>query len=110
MTRQLHLVASLVDADLALVNAMQLPYTFLQKLKELKIRTIEITPEDDGWIINGFAVSPGRLLVSLGASDRTREALEKNKVQIVELPYDKMHHNGGGIHCSTCPLILDSLD
>jgi N-dimethylarginine dimethylaminohydrolase len=100
----------MVDADLALVNARQLPYRFIEKLRELKIRTIEITPEDDAWIINGLAVSPGRLLMPPGASDRTREALDENKVQIVELPYDKMHLNGGGIHCSTCPLIRDSLD
>jgi N-dimethylarginine dimethylaminohydrolase len=100
----------MVDADLALVDATQLPYSFLRKLEELRIRTIEITPEDDGWIINALAVRPGRVLAPPGASDRTREALEKNKVQIVELPYDKMHHNGGGIHCSTCPLIRDSLD
>jgi N-dimethylarginine dimethylaminohydrolase len=100
----------MVDADLALVDATQLPYAFLQRLKELKIRTIEITPEDDGWIINGLAVRPGRLIVPPGVSDRTREALEKSKVQLVELAYDNMHHNGGGIHCSTCPLIRDSLD
>ncbi len=99
----------MIDADLALIKATQLPYTFLQKLKELKIRTIEITPEDDDWIVNGLAVRPGRVLVPAGVSDGTREALEKNKIEIVELPYDKMHKNGGGIHCSTCPLIRDSL-
>jgi hypothetical protein len=26
------------------------------------------------------------------------------------LPYDRMALNGGGIHCSTCPLSRDSLD
>jgi len=100
----------MVDADLALINAQQLPFSFLEKLEQLKIRTVEITPADDPWIINGLAVRPGRLLMPPGISDRTREALEKNKVQIVELPYDEMHLNGGGIHCSTCPLIRDPLD
>jgi N-dimethylarginine dimethylaminohydrolase len=100
----------MVDADLALVDAAGLPYRFLQQLEELKVRTIEITPEDDPWIINGLAVRPGRLLAPPGISDRTREKLEQSKVEIVELPYDKMHHNGGGLHCSTCPLIRDSID
>ena len=41
---------------------------------------------------------------------RTREALERNKVEVIELPYANMHPNGGGIHCSTCPLVRDSVD
>lgn len=100
----------MVDVDLALIDPEGLPYRFLEKLRELKVRTVEITPDDDRWIVNGLAIRPGRLLLPHGISDRTREALEREKVEIVELPYDKMHHNGGGIHCSTCPLIRDSID
>ena len=97
----------MIDVDLALVDADGLPYTFLQKLKDLNIRTIEVNPQDDTWIINGLAIKPGRVLMPPGASDETREELENHQVQIIELPYDKMHHNGGGLHCSTCPLIRD---
>ena len=100
----------MVDVDLALVDASRLPYSFLEKLKELKVRTVEITPDDNAWIINGLAVRPGRMLAPPGMSDRTREELHKAKVEVVELDYDRMHHNGGGIHCSTCPLIRDSVD
>lgn len=100
----------MVDADLALIDAGALPYRFLQQLADLKVRTIEIAPEDDPWIINGLAVRPGRLLLPPGISEQTRDQLERNKIEIVELPFDKMHHNGGGIHCSTCPLIRDPLD
>ena len=100
----------MIDVDLALVHANGLNYMFLEKLKELKIRTIEITPEDDPWIINGLAIRPGRVILPRGISDYTREKLEKNHIDIIEIDYDKMHHNGGGIHCSTCPLIRDSVD
>ena len=100
----------MIDVDLAIVDADGLSYTFLQKLKELHIRTIEITPQDDSWIINGLAIKPGRVLMPPGISDETREELEKHQVQIVEVAYDKMHHNGGGLHCSTCPLIRDRVD
>lgn len=99
----------MIDVDLALIDARQLPYRFLQQLKELKIRTIEITPEDNGWIVNSLAIRPGRIISPPGACERTREALERNKIELIELPYDKMHHNGGGIHCSTCPLIRDAV-
>ena len=66
-----------------------------------------MTPEDNSWIVNGLAVRPGRVLMPEGISDRTREALDKHGVEIVTLPYDKVQLNGGGIHCSTCPLIRD---
>ena len=28
-------------------------------------------------------------------------------VEVVTVPYDKVQLNGGGIHCSTCPLVRD---
>ncbi len=100
----------MVDVDLALIQARGLPFSFLEKLKELGIRTVEMTPEDNGWVVNGLAVRPGRVLMPEGLSDRTRDRLESHGVEIVTLPYDKVQLNGGGIHCSTCPLVRDSLD
>lgn len=100
----------MIDADLALIDAGRLPYSFLQKLQALKVRTIEITPEDNGWIVNSLAVRPGRIIVPEGVSERTREELARNRIEMVELSYDQMHPNGGGIHCSTCPLIRDPVD
>ncbi len=99
----------MIDVDLALIDARGLPYSFLEKLKQLGIRTIEITPEDNGWIINGLAIRPGRVLMPPGASNRTLDLLAKHDVEIVTLPYDKVALNGGGIHCSTCPLVRDRL-
>ena len=97
----------MVDVDLALIWPRGLPYSFLERLGELGIRTIEMTPEDNGWIVNGLAVHPGRVIMPEGISERTRDALEGHGVEIVTLPYDKVQLNGGGIHCSTCPLIRD---
>lgn len=97
----------MVDVDLALIWPRGLPYSFLERLGELGIRTIEMTPEDNGWIVNGLAVRPGRVIMPEGISERTRDALEGHGVEIVTLPYDKVQLNGGGIHCSTCPLIRD---
>ncbi|MGI9412675.1 MAG: dimethylarginine dimethylaminohydrolase family protein, partial [Hyphomicrobiales bacterium] len=100
----------MIDVDLALVWARGLPFSFLEKLKELGIRTIEMTPEDNSWIVNGLAVRPGRVLMPEGASPRTQDALDSHGIEIVTLPYDKVQLNGGGIHCSTCPLIRDSVN
>ena len=100
----------MVDVDLALIDAGRLPYSFIQKLQALNVRTIEITPEDNGWIVNGLAVRPGRVIMPHGLSGSTREELDRHKVEVIELPYDDMHPNGGGIHCSTCPLVRDAVD
>jgi N-dimethylarginine dimethylaminohydrolase len=100
----------MVDVDLALVWPRGLPFSFLERLKDLGIRTVEMTADDNSWIVNGLAVRPGRVIMPEGISDRTRDALEKHGVDIITLPYDKVQLNGGGIHCSTCPLMRDSVD
>ena len=107
----IHIDGSLcmIDVDLAIVNPFGLAFSFLQKLKELGIRTIEIDAEDNGWIINCLAVRPGRVIMPDGISPRTRERLDKAGVEIIPLNYEGVQLNGGGIHCSTCPLIRDSV-
>ncbi len=100
----------MVDVDLALIWPRGLPHSFLERLEKLGIRTVEMTAEDNGWIVNGLAVRPGRVLMPEGVSARTRDTLESHGVEIVTLPYDKVQLNGGGIHCSTCPLVRDSVD
>lgn len=97
----------MIDRDLALVNPFGLPHSFLARLRDLGIRTVEITPDDDGWIINGLAVAPGELLLPEGASERTLAALADQGLAWEILPYDAMQRNGGGIHCSTQPLVRD---
>ncbi|MGB3313716.1 MAG: arginine deiminase family protein, partial [Albidovulum sp.] len=99
----------MIDRDLALVSAEGLPFTFLERLKAMGIRTVEITEEDNSWVINGLAVRPRRVIMPRGLSERTRDRLGELGVEIVEIDYDKVQLNGGGIHCSTSPLIRDSL-
>lgn len=99
----------MIDTDLALIDPNGLPYTFLQELARRGIRSIELGAEDDGWIINSLAVAPGRVLMPEGLSARTAERLDREGVQVVTVPYDAMQLNGGGIHCSTCPLQRDSV-
>jgi N-dimethylarginine dimethylaminohydrolase len=99
----------MIDRDLALVDPFGLPYSFLERLKALKIRTVEISPADDKWIVNSLAVAPGELIMPEGATNQTLDALAGHGVRWTVLPYAKMQLNGGGIHCSTTPLIRDSL-
>lgn len=98
----------MVDKDLALIDPSGLPYSFIEQLKELKVRTVEISPDDDKWIVNSLAIAPGELIMPRGASNRTLDKLAGHGVRWSVLPYDKMQLNGGGIHCSTTPLIRDA--
>lgn len=97
----------MVDVDTAIVNPTQLPFWFLEKLKELKIRTIEVHPDDGVSAINCLAVHPGRVIMSDAVSLRTLDALDRHGIAVVRLPYESMYLGGGGIHCSTAPLIRD---
>ncbi len=97
----------MIAKDLAIVDPIGLPFSFLEKLKELGVQTIEISPADDRWIVNSLAIAPGELLMPQGASNQTLDALAKHGVTWTVVPYGKMQLNGGGIHCSTTPLIRD---
>ncbi len=99
----------MVDKDLALVDATQLPYWFLEKLRELGVDTVEITPQDNTWIINGLAIAPGRYMMGNGASNRTLDLLQQKGVEVIPVDFDLVQLNGGGIHCSTMPLIRDAV-
>jgi N-dimethylarginine dimethylaminohydrolase len=97
----------MIDRDLALVNPFGLPYVFLEQLKALGIRTIEISPADNSWIVNSLAIAPGELLMPEGATNRTLDQLARHGVKWTIIPFAAMQLNGGGIHCSTTPLIRD---
>lgn len=99
----------MIDRDLALIDPTGLPYSFIERLGELGVQTVEITPEDDKWIVNSLALAPGELLMPPGATDRTLDALASHGVKWTVLPYGNMQLNGGGIHCSTTPLVRDPI-
>ncbi len=96
----------MVDHDKALIDVSRLPYWFLDRLADLGIETIDRDPRDNEMTNNCLAVAPGKVLMCSG-SDRTAEALNKRGVDVTQVPYDENHKNGGGIHCSTLPLVRD---
>jgi len=97
----------MIAPDLAIANITLLPYWFLEKLKELRIHLIELHHDDDGAIINSLAIAPGRMIMPEGVSGYTRDRLSLHGVEVLTLPYDKVISGGGGLHCSTAPLIRD---
>ena len=95
----------MVDRDKALINVTRLPYWFLDELKGLGIEPIHVWP-GEGHAVNSLAVRPGRILISEG-TPRTVDRLNAAGVETVVVPYSEIRKNGGGIHCSTLPLLRD---
>jgi N-dimethylarginine dimethylaminohydrolase len=96
---------AMVDVDRALVDPTGLPYDFLLQLKELGIETIEAAPEEE-WGLNLLCLKPGRVLMAEG-SPRSADILSRAGVDVLTIPYDEIHKNGGGVHCSTIELVRD---
>jgi N-dimethylarginine dimethylaminohydrolase len=97
----------MVDHQLALINITRLPYWFLDLLQERNIRSIEVHYADDPRVLNCLAVRPGRVLMAINNGDGTAERLTKAGVEVIPIDYAECQINGGGIHCSTFPLIRE---
>jgi len=97
----------MVHTDLALVNTTRLPYWFLEFLEEQKIRTVEVHYADNGRVANCLALRPGKVLLAINNGTGTAERLQQAGVEVVPLDYSECQQNGGGIHCSTFPLIRE---
>ncbi len=108
---RLHIDGALVmiDVDTAIINPTQLPFWFLEELRRLNIRTVEIHPDDTSGAVNCLAVRPGRVVMQAGLSPRTAETLDKLGIEIVPVGYENVFLGGGGIHCSTSPLQRDPI-
>jgi N-dimethylarginine dimethylaminohydrolase len=98
----------MVDAGMALAFSFELPWRFLEKLKELGIRVVEADPRDGPFGVNCLAVSPGRVIMAAHA-ERTADHLDKLGVEVIPVEYGEIHKSGGGVHCSTLPLIRDDV-
>ena len=92
--------------DKALVNVTKLPYFFLEKLKEIGIETIDVHPDDEWFSCNCLQLRPGKIIMCTG-TDRTVERLYKRGIEVIQIPYDEIMNGGGGLHCTTLPLMRE---
>jgi N-dimethylarginine dimethylaminohydrolase len=98
----------MVNVDLALSFSFELPWRFLEKLKDLNIRVVEADPRDGPFGVNCLAVSRGRVIMAAHA-ERSADRLDELGVEVIPIDYGEIHKHDGGIHCSTLPLIRDEV-
>jgi len=106
----LHIDGSLVmlKPDLAMAFIYDLPWWFLDRLKEMGIHILDAV-EGDGWqSVNCLAVSPGRVIMAASA-ERSAGKLVRAGIEVIPIEYDEIPKGGGGIHCSTLPLVRDDV-
>lgn len=99
----LHL--AMLDLDLALINPARLPFSFMEDLRAMGIELLHAR-SDEAWAVNMLTLSPRRVLMAEG-SPWTADQLSRAGVEVITVPYDEFHPNGGGVHCSTMELVRD---
>lgn len=104
----LDMILGMVDERLAVVYPAGMGYESLRYLKEKRIELIEVPLEEvQNYACNLLAVRPGRVIMTAG-NPRTREALERRGVTVLEMEFAGGRVSGRGPVCSTLPLVRDA--
>lgn len=96
----------MIDHDKALINIERLPYWFIDHLKGLNIEPIQADFRDAVLAVNCIAISPGKVIMD-ELAPWTAEKISKSGLEILPISYKECRKHGGGIHCSTLPLVRE---
>lgn len=96
----------MVDHDKALVNVERLPYWFIDKIKSLGIEPIYADFRDSKLAVNTIAIKPGKIIMD-ELAPWSAEILAQKGLEVITTPYKECRKHGGGIHCSTLPLVRE---
>ncbi|MDR3354102.1 MAG: amidinotransferase [Synergistaceae bacterium] len=96
----------MIDHDKALINVERLPYWFTGKLHDLGIEAIQADFRDSKVAVNCIALKPGKLVMDKMAP-WSAEKIAARGVEVIATPYAECRKHGGGIHCSTLPLVRE---
>jgi len=97
-----------VDSGLALIYPAGVPFDFLEYLKQMGIKLIEVDPDEaKDYACNTLAIKPGKILMLEGFRVARRK-LEREGVDVIPVEMEEFKKAGGGPHCATAPLIRET--
>ena len=96
----------MIDHDKALINIERLPYWFVDHLQELGIEPIHADYRDAKLAVNCLTLSPGKIVMD-ELAPWTAEKVQARGIETILTPYRECRKHGGGIHCSTLPLVRE---
>lgn len=103
----LDVVFGMADHKLGVIYPPGVPFDFIKRLNEEKIKLIEVPPEEaKNMACNIVALEPGKVIIPVG-NEKTTKALEKEGVEVIETEFSEFLKGGGGPHCGTCPIIRE---
>lgn len=97
-----------VDRDKVLCSTFILPFWFLDFLQKRGYSIIETDQGDPCLTNNCLCLEPGKVLFSAGGT-RTIKNLEAAGVEAIPVDLSEINRLGGGIHCSTLPILRDEV-
>ncbi len=98
-----------VDIDLAVIYPPFCDYETIRTLKAMDYKLIEVPKEEQMRLFpcNLVTLSPRKVMVIADAR-RTISSLEREGVDVIEVPYDEVLKYGGGLRCTTMHLVRDN--
>jgi N-dimethylarginine dimethylaminohydrolase len=97
-----------LDVDLALVYPPWVDFETIRHLKSIGYKLIEAPRSEQESVvpINMIAIEPRKVLMPAGCPI-TKQRLEDEHVEVIEVEYDEVIKYGGGIRCTTMQLVRD---
>lgn len=99
-------IMNFVDTDKAIVNTRQVPYDVVEYLMNRGYNIIDAPDQDEARFslgLNIVALRPGVVIQAKG-NPKTKEALEKNGVEVISLDFDEILKGWGSVHCCSATL------
>ncbi len=99
-------IMNFVDTDKAIVNTRQVPYDVVEYLMNRGYNIIDAPDQDEARFslgLNIVALRPGVAIQAQG-NPKTKEALEKNGVEVISLDFDEILKGWGSVHCCSATL------
>lgn len=100
-----------VDVKTAILFPWQVPYDVVKPLLDKGFKIIELTDLEEikiNMCTNVVALKPGKILMPFG-SPNTREKLEDEGIEVIEVKMDEIMKGWGAIHCMSVFLNRDPI-